>query len=543
MSRSIVFFPAVAFLAYFGLSVYLLNSGHLHEDAYILYIFSESLARGNGISYFQGGMPAEGATDFLWMAVLGALNFAGMDTAIAAAILNGMGLSIITVIAMLIAHEKIEERLLVFFGIIITLIVISSQIANASLAGFSTGFYCSFVAMIFYILYSRRVSLLILLPILSILIGLIRPDGVIIGVVSSLIGMYFAYQSGLTKKYLACSVACVAVGLLYFLWRYSYFGLPLPLPLYVKGASSSLLPGLKPNIDWASKNKYLGIVALLALIPPSGRWKIVLASTPIVMLFISLIFATQSQNVAFRFQGPGTTLLILWLSICLPEIMKYRKLNKIYYRASLLAGLILSYAIISYASKTAGMTDYLKNTDYINYFPYHFAKSFDEDTVIALTEAGRFAYWVKGKKYDLVGLNTPEVAVRKSSPDYIKRINPDIIFIHLAGVVDDSNMCVSSYCEVTGSKILDLTKNIADWRLETDRVARAPLTVLDFYRLNATEYRVFAVRYGKNYSHMYFIKNNGRINVRDFKESLDLSLSKDGRLSYLEMKRQGAAKE
>ena len=46
---------------------YLLRQGHPHEDAFILFVYAENMAAGNGIVYFAGGGPAEGATDFLWM--------------------------------------------------------------------------------------------------------------------------------------------------------------------------------------------------------------------------------------------------------------------------------------------------------------------------------------------------------------------------------------------------------------------------------------------------------------------------------------------
>ncbi|XYH99446.1 hypothetical protein ACMHYB_06665 [Sorangium sp. So ce1128] len=82
---------AAAALAHFGLSLHVLSNGHPIEDSYILYIYSESLASGHGITYFKGGEHAEGATDFLWMMLLGAGSFLGVDVAVAAAALNTGG--------------------------------------------------------------------------------------------------------------------------------------------------------------------------------------------------------------------------------------------------------------------------------------------------------------------------------------------------------------------------------------------------------------------------------------------------------------------
>ncbi|WP_437655687.1 hypothetical protein [Sorangium sp. So ce1182] len=68
---------AAAALAHFGLSLHVLSSGHPIEGSYILYVYSESLASGHGITYFKGGEHAEGATDFLWMMLLGAGSSSG----------------------------------------------------------------------------------------------------------------------------------------------------------------------------------------------------------------------------------------------------------------------------------------------------------------------------------------------------------------------------------------------------------------------------------------------------------------------------------
>ena len=78
----------LAAIVYFMIALWVLQTGHLHEDAYILFTYVENLARGEGIVYYAGGPPAEGATDFLWLMILGALRWASVDAGLAAAALN-----------------------------------------------------------------------------------------------------------------------------------------------------------------------------------------------------------------------------------------------------------------------------------------------------------------------------------------------------------------------------------------------------------------------------------------------------------------------
>ncbi|GAA4410454.1 hypothetical protein GCM10011450_19510 [Advenella faeciporci] len=202
---------------------------------------------------------------------------------------------------------------------------------------------------------------------------------------------------------------------------------------------------------------------------------------------------------------------------------------------------IMSATIFSstaiYSAGFSFMIHNLKNDGYINYFPYHLSKNIDNETKIALTEAGRFAYWVNGKKYDLVGLNTPETAVNGSSPAYIEGLNPDLIFIHVVETADYSKVCNKNYCELSYPEVLNGIKKDTDWRVVKYGVTKAPLTVYDYLKDKSDDYQAFSVSYDNSYPHLYFIKKDGNIDIDDFKEALNLSFSEKGVLSYWDMKK------
>ena len=82
----------------------------------------------------------------------------------------------------------------------------------------------------------------------SLLLGLARPEGVFLGVF--FLGAVVVYRRGEERRILVSRFALVflTLGLAYLLWRWHYFGHPLPNPFYKKGGgvlhSHSLRNGL-----------------------------------------------------------------------------------------------------------------------------------------------------------------------------------------------------------------------------------------------------------------------------------------------------------
>lgn len=533
--------PLVAFVGFCAASLYVLSVGHPHEDAYILFIFSESFASGEGIRYFPGGPPAEGATDFLWMISLGVLKFLGLDVAVAATILNGVGLAIIAGAIQSFTWMDRNPWHSTLVGGAFAVLLVLSPIATASYAGFSTAFYSAGTAVVFLILFHGREKGVLLLPLVGLVVGLIRPDGVLIGCAAALLGVIYAYKSGYLKTYLAICLFSALLGAAYFVWRYDYFGHLLPLPLYVKSADALSLPGLEPHILWAESNWLLGILSGLGFMSLKGSCKarVLCASVPVVVLFVALVFATQSQNYDYRLQAPGLTVVFLVLGLGVARLMEMYALRS--RRFSLGLATCLGFGLglfFTNASLAKASVEYLARTSYINVFPYLLAKHIPESATIALTEAGRMAYWTPGKKYDLVGLNTAEIAITKVSPSYLLNLTPDIIFIHAAGTIRSEELCAAEllYCETSIEKILEALDTQSLWSDVPYGVIRAPLAVYEFARAQGKNYTIYAVKYRGRPDHLYLIKNNGKIGRTAFVEDLDDAMSLLNVPSYFQLK-------
>jgi hypothetical protein len=289
-------------ILFFIFNFILISNGHFHEDAYILFIYVENFLNGNGITYYPSGEHIEGATDFLWLMLLIFLGKLGLNVGTSVILLNSIGVFIISYLLNIeISNSKIKNKELLFLLYPFVFLWIFQQPLIAAVGGFSVFLYMALILLAFVSVYKEKYILYT--PYIGLVVALFRPDGVIIGIGFALVGLYIAYKTHQTKRYMVGILFGLVVGISYFIWRYNYFGNLLPLPLYVKG-HGSLTAGLGYNAGWVIRNLYLLLpLFFLAIFNKKIKHYLFLAS-PVILLFIVLIAATQSQNVGYRFQAP-----------------------------------------------------------------------------------------------------------------------------------------------------------------------------------------------------------------------------------------------
>ena len=277
-------FALIPVIIFFTIGYFVLAFGHPNEDAFILFLYSENLANSGKISYFQNGPAAEGATDFLWMLMISFLYKLGLTTGISAVFLNSIGVYLTSYLLILIAR-KYEASNLVYLFIIIFVPI--SNLTIGSYGGFSVSLYSALIGIIIALTIWGNSKQLIYIPILGLILSLFRPDGVIIGVLSSL-SIYYLINKEDKKKYFLILITSALIGFAYFIWRWNYFGEFLPLPLMVKSSTDTLLPGLNANLKWLINFDlfiFLGICSVFLL---KNKWKrLTIASIPIFICFFS----------------------------------------------------------------------------------------------------------------------------------------------------------------------------------------------------------------------------------------------------------------
>jgi hypothetical protein len=520
---------------FFCFSQFLLRDGHFHEDAYILFVYVENVVNGHGISFYPGGVPTEGATDFLWMVILIGLAKIGVNVGTATIFLNSVGVFLISLIISLeISKSNLQGSKAFLIAYLFMLIWLFQPTIYAAIGGFSVFLYMSLILLGFVWVKDERYVLLI--PILSLTIALFRPDGVIVGAGYTFLGFFIAYRQHMIKQYLLIVVVATIVGIGYFYFRYTYFNNLLPLPLYVK-SHGALLSGLAKNISWLFENILFVIPAVMLACYHKKGWLYLRLSLPVILLFIALITATQSQNVGMRFQGPiFIVLYFVLLLLTLEYLASPYKRNKFINRTCCVFLVLVIINSLKVPQKTHRL---ITEFNYINQAPVLINKNLPINSTIALTEAGRLAYWnQKGghRIVDLVGLNTEYPALNIIDVEFVESLDPDMVMFHQAGTIDVSvlahqeNDIINISDEMSGILKVRDKYEVSNYS-ELTKVKLAAVIANKFLAENFTQYDIFFIKYGKRHDHIYAFKKS--LGMKDtMQDVFEDSFKQENKSSY-----------
>ena len=229
-------------------------AGHLKlplspmEDASMLLRYSQNLARGHGIVWNVGEHPVEGATDFLYMALIGVIS--GLTHVGVKAVAVGLLFvsQIVSVAVMYAGLRRLYRApVLLAAGFAATLgFGLGYHYVNT---GFSAPFYGLFALLTWYVgMVCIRDGVTwhraIWFAVFGFITGLIRPDGVILAglmLCSTLYGVR-TRRLPLVVSFGAIFAVC---GGIYFAWRLHYFGYAFPVPFYTKHAGGIRWANLK----------------------------------------------------------------------------------------------------------------------------------------------------------------------------------------------------------------------------------------------------------------------------------------------------------
>jgi hypothetical protein len=522
-----VILPILAAAAYFTIGLVRISVGHPAEDAYIVYKYVDNFAAGRGIVYYAGGPHTEGFVDFLWFIALGGLVRLGMDVAVAAIALNAMGVAVLT----RIFYAQIESTpslSVLSRHVLQTAACAFVLLSCASLAGwegFSTTLYAAAVLLLYFLSLRDSTISRAAIPCAALAVALLRSDGAVIAIGFTVLGFAQAWRAGDLLRYLTLCAASTLAGAAYFAWRSSYFGLPLPLPFYVKSALSHL-PGLRDNIRWfflSVEPLFLtfaaaGFLGFLAGKGSSLPRRLLWAALPLLAHFLALSFFAQYQNIQWRFQAPLTTALLFitfagFSSLVGLEITIRQRVGWALIFLTALAplsaiGLRRIYRSIRY------------QPTYIDTFAPLLGQRLGPRHTLAITEAGRLAYWSSSIVRDFTGLNDPEAARFPPLQSDIERMGPDLVLFHHAWTLDTSSL------EGRRAPIIPLDSATLDAlvqkkhrnafednpprgrRLTGDPISDAALVLARFLRDQAELYDIYAVCYGGEFTHIYGLKKS-----------------------------------
>lgn len=215
------------------------------DDAYISYRYSQNLASGHGLVWNPGEDPVEGYTNFLWVIVGAVVTKLGLPLPLSMKLI-GIGLSVAAVVLMYRITRLISppQDTAIMPAVLFAAV---PALALWAVAGLETAlFICLLLVSLLVFLHEEqaqgqtRTVFWSGLPLA--LLALTRPEGIV--VFAALVGLRLLLwlRRGVPRRqlvvYLAWTIAFGIMWLIYYAWRWSYFGYPFPNTAYVKVEST-----------------------------------------------------------------------------------------------------------------------------------------------------------------------------------------------------------------------------------------------------------------------------------------------------------------
>jgi len=436
----------VAVVAIYGLTFVSFNVPPF-EDAAMLMRYADHLAHGYGVVWNIGGPPVDGATDFLFMVVVAALVKAGLAIGRSVRLL-GVGAHLLTVLLVYAVNRKVWHA-----GVGLSFVTALYFAVGTGLwyvaAFFGTPFFALFAALAWTLalLLIRQdrssTTLSVLFALTSLVMGLIRPEGVILAVGMLAAVLVVKGWPAAQRPIVIFAGVFLLLGGVYFLWHWSYFGYPLPNPFYKKGGG--LLHWDSFWESWANLLRFGGpfLLAFILGLRSSRTLRMTLGfALPLVAFTCSFVLISNETNFGGRFQYALWPLVLISYYPLLAGIVQELGLQwppAIRMRVVLLlVGAAITCGLVRYAMAQSCNLTISQQTCGVAYEAdgrYDLARLLsdyqDKGYVLATTEAGLLPLYSNWNAVDTWGLNDAWIAHHgEVTPDYLDTLHPELIVFH-----------------------------------------------------------------------------------------------------------------
>ncbi|MCK6584592.1 MAG: hypothetical protein L6Q49_15975 [Anaerolineales bacterium] len=414
------------------------------EDAAMLMRYAQHLAAGHGIVWNIGEPPVDGATDFLFMAASAGLIKLGLTVGQS---VRGIGFAshLLTVLIIYWTNRRIHNGSIPASFISGLYLAVGTGLSYVS-AYFGTPFFALAAASTWTLGLNLmkesqpRWWLSLAFALSGLVMGLIRPEGVIL---ASLILLSIVLMRGLNDSISIIFVfgaVFLTLGGFYFLWRWDYFGYPLPNPFYKKG---------EEGWDWAAFNSSL-LNALRLCLPVAFAFIVAFRSkettkTAIAYLVPILGFAaafgliSDEMNYGARFQYAIVPIAVMsWIPLI--GNIRLEALDQIQVReraAYIVALMGLAGGIVYYSwFQNCFLALHQQSCDrpYERDGRLEMAQMLSDfrgkGYLVATTEAGLIPYYSGWDAIDTWGLNDQFIAHNGLTAEYLDSKKPHIIMFH-----------------------------------------------------------------------------------------------------------------
>jgi arabinofuranosyltransferase len=404
----------------------------LVDDAFFTFSFARNLAQGHGPVYSHG-VRVEGYSAFLWMLVL-ALPLALAPAAAPVTVARVAGAPFVVLLGWATYRlARLAGASRAASAACVLLLAFNTDLAVAYLTGMET---IAFVALLAAAFAAALASLerpdarwSLAAPYLAVAVALTRIDGFIscaflagMGLLAALSRRAIEHPARRLVRGWAVPVSLYAA---WFLWRWWYYGLPLPSPYYAKALIPVLLPrrGLEYVADeLTGGGLWLGLLALLWLL-----WRQRLAAALLggfALLHLVYVVQVGGDWMPFgRFVLPVVPLLVVLVGVAVEELIGRAARARWWLRPTIVLPLAAAAGMatamdhrflngIIERSKLAGVTEQKKNVR-----SYVEAASFLREVVppggrLVTDYGGVLAVYTDGALIEMWGLANSAIATR-----------------------------------------------------------------------------------------------------------------------------------
>jgi arabinofuranosyltransferase len=410
-------------------------SGHPFEDAAILMRYAQHLGQGGGFVWNVGQPPVDGATDFLLVVMAGGLVAVGLSAELAVVSL-AMGAHFVTGL-LIYGMSRRLYGLARPVAMLLALFVLLGPGVRYIAAGFGTSVFALAAVGCWYLsvrLVERpgRWSRAVCFALACLAMSLVRPEGVFM---SALMVAAMAWKVGLVRM----RRALVAFGLVFailgggfFLWRWNYFGHPLPNPFYRKGGGSIYLDGLSTSVRTVFG--YCMPLGLLWLVKIRSCWRdFVFLLIPAGGFTLIWILLSPEMNYMGRFQYPVVVLATAGGAAALKCLMEAAPATG----KGIVSGILCAVIVLSILCQQFMIRRRLDNSGWAGrgdgrYDVAMILREYsDQGYVLATTEAGLLPFYSRWETIDTWGLNDSWIAQNGTVTEaYLDQHRPAVLMIH-----------------------------------------------------------------------------------------------------------------
>ncbi len=410
-----------------------------YEDAAMLMRYAVHLGQGHGIVWNVGEPPVDGATDFLFLLSAAGLVRLGLAVEVAVRLLTLVA-HLLTVALVYLGARRLAGAPPWAAALSAAFLAVGPGLRYAA-AYFGTPFFVLFACLTWLAamaLAGRGVThgRAAVFAFSGLALGLTRPEGVIL---TALMLLSVVFLRGRKESREAILWFVGVFGLLggaYFLWRWRYFGHPLPNPFLKKGGGRFYPTSARESVQFVIAQGLPFLAPVLAALSfEKTRRRALALLIPVGGFALAFLLISNAMNFGGRFQYALLPVVLLsWWPLAadlLPEfrLPRFEELSREARRAAVLVGVFAAGAAVWYSHERSRGITYSEDGRYAVALAL---RSFAErGYTLATSEAGLLPLYSRWKTIDTWGLNDLWITHHGGVTDeYLDRSRPEVVMFN-----------------------------------------------------------------------------------------------------------------